>query len=89
MVFLHLGDLHLGKTLFEYDLIDDQRHILNQVLSLAEREKADAILLAGDIYDRAIPSEKAVELLDWFLCELAERKIPPSSSPATTTRTSA
>ncbi len=76
MTFIHLGDLHLGKTLFEFDLVEDQKAILDQVLALAERERADAIVLAGDIYDRAIPSERAVHLLDWFLCALAQRGIP-------------
>lgn len=75
MKFLHLGDLHIGRTLGDFRLIEDQRYILEQILTMALREKADAVLIAGDVYDRAVPSEEAVELLDYFLCELSRRKI--------------
>lgn len=75
MRFLHLGDLHLGKSLEDYDLIDDQEYILNQILDLAQKKTVDAVLLAGDIYDKAIPSESAVNLLDCFLRGLAQRNI--------------
>ena len=74
MKFLHLGDLHLGRTLGEYDLEEDQQYILNQILEIAEREKADAVIIAGDVYDKAIPSEAAVRMLNGFLKELAARK---------------
>lgn len=75
MKFLHVGDLHLGKSLGNFDLIEDQHYILDKILSLADSESADCILIAGDVYDKAIPSEAAVRLLDHFLRELAERKI--------------
>lgn len=75
MKFLHLGDLHIGKNLHEFDLIDDQRYILSEILALAENKKVDAVLVAGDVYDKSIPSEAAVRLLDWFICQLACRKI--------------
>ena len=75
MKLLHVGDLHLGKSLGEFDLFEDQQFILNQILGIAERESADAVILAGDIYDRAIPSEAATRLLDEFLRGLAARKI--------------
>ena len=76
MKLLHTGDLHLGRSLGEYDLTEDQRYILNQILKIAERESVDAVLLAGDIYDRAVPSEAATRLLDEFLQELADRGVP-------------
>jgi len=75
MRFIHLGDLHLGKTLGEYDLIDDQRYILDQILGFIEKNNADCVLIAGDVYDKAIPSEAAINLLDSFLNELAGKRI--------------
>ena len=75
MKLLHLGDLHLGKSLAEYDLIDDQKYILDQILAIADREGADAVLIAGDVYDRAVPGEAAVRLLDSFLSRLVSRQI--------------
>lgn len=76
MKFLHTADLHIGKKIFEYSLLEDQRYILNQILEIAEKEKADALLIAGDVYDRAIPSTEAVSLLDDFLTKLNRAKIP-------------
>lgn len=67
MIFFHLGDLHIGRNLGSISLIDDQKYILNQIVELAKEKKADALLISGDVYDRAIPSEAAVEVLDGFL----------------------
>lgn len=75
MKLLHLGDLHLGKALNDFDLIEDQRYILNQILEIADRQSVDGILIAGDVYDKSIPSEAATNLLDYFLNELVKRKI--------------
>ena len=75
MKLLHLGDLHLGKSLGEFDLIKDQEYALEQVLRIAQEQKADGVLIAGDVYDKAIPSEAATRLLDGFLSALAERKV--------------
>ena len=75
MKFLHLGDLHLGKTLGDFDLIDDQKYILDQIISIIDDEAADAVLIAGDVYDRSIPSEAATRLLDSFLSKLASKNI--------------
>lgn len=72
MKFLHLGDLHLGKTVYEFNMIEDQKYILNQILDLIKVHGVDGVLLAGDIYDRSVPSEEAVKLLDWFLTELVK-----------------
>ena len=68
MKLIHLGDLHLGKSLGEYDLAEDQRYILKQILQLIKKESVDAVLIAGDVYDMAVPSESATRLLDEFLC---------------------
>ena len=75
MKFMHLGDLHLGRTLGDFSLIEDQKYILEQLLEIAKEQGVDAIFLAGDIYDKSIPSEAAVQLLDTFLSELANSKI--------------
>lgn len=76
MKLLHLSDLHLGKRVNEFSMLEDQKYILAQILSIAGEERADGILLAGDIYDRQVPSAEAVQVLDWFLTELADRKLP-------------
>ena len=75
MKLLHLGDLHLGKTLGDFDLADDQKYILGQILGMVDKYCIDAVLIAGDVYDKAIPSEAATRLLDWFLSALAEKKV--------------
>lgn len=75
MKFFHLSDLHIGKQLHFYSLRDDQEYILKQVTELAREYRPDAIVIAGDIYDKAVPSAEAVSLFDWFLTEL--RKIKP------------
>ena len=71
MKFIHLSDLHLGKTLGEYSLIKDQEYILGQILELVKENGVNAVLIAGDVYDRSLPSEAAVNLLDGFISELA------------------
>ena len=75
MKFLHLGDLHLGKSLGDFDLIEDQKYILNQVIGLIDKESVDAVLIAGDVYDKSIPSEAATRLLDSFLSQLAAKGV--------------
>ncbi len=75
MKFLHLGDLHLGKSLGEFDLFRDQKYILEQILELAVKEQVDGLLIAGDVYDKAVPSEAATKLMDDFLKKLAEKRI--------------
>ena len=76
MKFLHTADLHIGKKLFELSLIEDQKYILEQIAGIAEKEQVDAVLIAGDVYDRAVPSTEAVSLLDSFLTGLQEKGIP-------------
>lgn len=76
MRFIHLSDLHLGKRVNEFSMIDDQRYILKEILTIINKEKPDGILIAGDVYDRAIPAEDAMRLWDDFLTSLAEKKVP-------------
>ena len=71
MKFFHLSDLHIGKQLNERSLIADQREILAQVVEAAEREKPEVVVIAGDVYDRTVPSAEAVMLFDEFLTQLA------------------
>lgn len=64
MKFIHLSDLHIGKRINEYSMLEDQRYILKQILKITEEEKPDAVLIAGDIYDKSIPGGDAVMLFD-------------------------
>ena len=75
MKLIHLGDLHLGRSLGEFDLIEDQKYILGQILDLIDKEKVDAVLIAGDVFDKSIPSEAAVNLLDSFLKDLVSHNV--------------
>jgi len=75
MKLLHLGDLHIGKIVNDYSMIEDQRYILEEILDIADERKIDGILIAGDVYDKSVPSEEAVRVFDYFLCQLAQRKI--------------
>ncbi|MCD8083296.1 MAG: exonuclease SbcCD subunit D [Clostridiales bacterium] len=75
MKFLHLSDLHLGKRVNEFSMLEDQRYILEQILRIAEEEQPDGLLLAGDIYDKPAPSAEAVQMFDGFLTALAEKRI--------------
>ena len=71
MKFIHISDLHLGKRLHGFSLIEDQAWILDQILKIVEEEKPEAVLIAGDVYDRSQPSIEAVRLLDQFLVGLS------------------
>ena len=72
MKLIHLSDLHLGKRLNDFSLGEDQEYILNQILGIVESEAPDAVVIAGDVYDKAIPSVEAVGLFDEFLVRLAK-----------------
>ncbi len=76
MKFLHTGDLHIGKKIFETSLLEDQQVMLQQICDIAVEEQVDAVLIAGDVYDRSVPATEAVELLDDFLTKLIECKLP-------------
>lgn len=76
MKFLHISDLHIGKRLNDVSLIDDQRFVLEQICGIAEKTACNAVLVAGDVYDKSNPSADAMTLFDNFLAGLAEKKIP-------------
>lgn len=76
MRFLHLSDLHLGKRVNEFSMLEDQAYILKEILNIIDEQKVEAVLIAGDIYDKVIPSAEAVRLLDDFLTRLAARELP-------------
>lgn len=69
MKFIHTADLHIGKVVNEFSMLEEQKHVLNQILTIVKEEKADGLILAGDIYDRSVPSAEAVVALDQFLRE--------------------
>lgn len=72
MKFFHLSDLHIGLKLYNRDLGEDQAYILRQIIRMAAEERPDALVIAGDIYDRAVPPAEAVELFDRFITELTD-----------------
>ncbi len=74
MKLLHLSDLHIGKIVNEMNMLDDQRYMLNQILDIVKSEKPTAVLIAGDVYDKSVPSAEAVELYDEFITALANEK---------------
>ncbi len=73
MKFIHLSDLHIGKTILEQSILEDQEYMLNQIIKIIEEEKIEVVLIAGDIYDRSVPSSEAVNLLDSFLNTLIKK----------------
>ncbi|MDO4815784.1 MAG: exonuclease SbcCD subunit D [Bacillota bacterium] len=73
MKLIHLSDLHLGKRLREYSLLEDQEYILAEILNIIDGEKPDGVIIAGDIYDKAVPSAEAVRLFDEFVFRLSKR----------------
>lgn len=75
MKIMHLADLHLGKSILEQSLINDQIYILNQIVDIIVDKKIDVVLIAGDVYDKAIPNVEAVRLFSSFLARLYELKV--------------
>ena len=73
MKFFHLSDLHLGKRVNGYPMLDDQKYILEKVIELIDRDHPDAVIIAGDVYDKSIPPVEAVNLFDDFLVSLVAR----------------
>ena len=73
MRFLHLADLHLGKQMNDVSLLSDQEAVLQQIVSIAENEQVDAVLIAGDVYQRSSPQAEAMALFDAFVSGLAAR----------------
>ena len=76
MKLIHLSDIHLGKRVNEFSMLEDQAHILKKILAVVDEENPDGVLIAGDVYDKSVPSTEAVQLFDDFLVRLAERKLP-------------
>ncbi len=76
MKLIHLSDLHIGKRVNEFSMLEDQRAILSQILAAVKREQADGVLVAGDIYDKPVPPAEAVQMFDEFLTRLAELETP-------------
>lgn len=75
MKFVHLSDLHLGKRVNGYSVIEDQKYILLKILNVIDEQKAEAVVIAGDVYDKPIPPTEAVQLFDDFLFRLVERNL--------------
>lgn len=76
MKLIHLSDLHLGKRVNEFSMLEEQTYILKRILAIVDDEKPDGVLIAGDVYDKGVPSAEAVALCDDFLTRLAARKLP-------------
>ncbi len=75
MKFIHLSDLHLGKRVNEFSMLEDQEFILTKIINIIDGEKPDAVIIAGDVYDKSVPSAEAIQLFDDFLCKLAKRRL--------------
>lgn len=75
MKFIHLSDLHLGKRVNEYSMLEDQEYILTKIINVVDEEKPDGVLIAGDVYDKSVPSAETVSLFDDFLTRLAKRNL--------------
>lgn len=75
MKFLHLSDLHIGKRVNEFSMIEDQKDILNKIIEIVDKEKPQGVIIAGDVYDKSTPSAEAVEVFDNFLYRLSTRNL--------------
>lgn len=75
MKIIHLSDLHLGKRVNEFSMLEEQEYILTKIINILDDEKPQVVLIAGDIYDKSVPSAEAVQLFDDFLCRLAKRRL--------------
>ena len=75
MKLIHLADLHLGKSVNKFPMLEDQKYILDEILKMIEKEKAQVVMISGDIYDVGIPPVGAVELFDSFLTSLSKMNL--------------
>lgn len=75
MKIMHLSDLHIGKRVNEYSMLQDQDYILKEILNIIDNEKVETVIIAGDVYDKSVPSAEAVELFDEFLYDLSSRNL--------------
>lgn len=76
MKFIHLSDLHIGKRIYGFSMLEDQKYILQQILQILKNEKPDGVVIAGDLYDKGVPPAEAVQVFDKFLTEIADLNIP-------------
>lgn len=76
MKFAHIGDLHIGKRVHDFSMLEDQRYIMDQMMKIFAEQKVDGVLIAGDVYDKTVPSAEAVQLFDEFITGLAKAEIP-------------
>ncbi len=76
MKLLHLADLHIGKRVYEYSMLEEQKEVLRQAISIVMEKQIDVVLIAGDVYDKSIPTIEGVKLLDSFLTALSEKSVP-------------
>ena len=76
MKLIHLSDLHIGKRVNEQSMIEDQEHILEEILKIISEQKPNAVILAGDIYDKSVPSAEAVTLFNDFIVKLSKMLVP-------------
>lgn len=76
MKLIHISDLHIGKRVNEFSMIEDQRYVLEQILMVVESEQAEGVIIAGDIYDKPVPTAEAVQVFDEFLTRLSGYHIP-------------
>ena len=72
MKFAHIADLHIGKRVHDFSMLEDQRYILNQMLGIFKDQKVEGVLIAGDVYDKTVPSAEAVQLFDEFITRLSK-----------------
>ena len=75
MKFIHISDLHLGKRVNEFSMLEDQEYILTKIINIIDEQKPDSVVIAGDVYDKSVPSAEAVELFDDFLVRLSKRNL--------------
>lgn len=75
MKLIHLSDLHLGKRINEFSMIEDQKYILTKIINVIDNEKPDGIIIAGDVYDKSVPPAEAIDIFDDFIVKLANRKL--------------
>lgn len=75
MKIMHLSDLHIGKKVNEYSMLQDQIYILKEILQIIDDEKVETVIIAGDVYDRSLPPNEALELFDEFLYQLSGRNV--------------
>ena len=75
MKIIHLSDLHIGKKVYGFSMLEEQEYILKKIINIIDSEKPEAVIIAGDIYDKSVPSAEAIQMLDDFLYELACKKL--------------